>query len=65
MIDELKTVYWVVLDRTGNSGGWEDLVRNEHRVFSRVFRFVTVKTSLLIQRCKTIFRNASATKFNF
>ncbi len=41
------------------------ILKNEHRVFSRVFRLVTVKTSLLIQRCKTISRYASNTKLKF
>jgi hypothetical protein len=35
------------------------------RVLSRGFRCATVKTSSLIQRCKTIFRDASALKTNF
>ena len=66
MMNELKPSCGLIRGiGDGNSWGWEDLNLVWTLFDLRVFRCVTVKTSLLIQICNTNLSNASVLKIYF
>jgi hypothetical protein len=67
MMNKLKNRRWGLFRNwTVISGRWLDLNAGfVPGVLSRGFRYQTVKTSLLKQRCKTILKDASDRTANF